>query len=496
MKQLILVFIHGYSVSDLDTYGELPLRLKNEASARGLQIQIENIFLGRYISFSDDVKLEDVAKALEFAVQQQIPKDQHFVCITHSTGGPLARLWWHLYYQQTNRSCAMSHLIMLSPANFGSALAQLGKTRLSRVKSWFNGIEPGQGILNWLELGSSGSWELNKNWILNGEVPEKENKVFSFVITGQSIDRKLYDHVNSYTGEIGSDGVVRVCSANLNSTFIKLQQHAPTFENDVARADQLEIAHYQESSASAIRIVKNKSHSGNDMGIMRCVKKETDDHKNDELVQSIFECISVNNRDTYHELSAKFAQETVAVQAELKIETDGGLLNKTRYIHDRYAMVIFRVTDTEGNAISDFDLLLTAGNNDDPDQLPPGFFADRQRNSLNKNTLTYFFNYDLLIGTAEVKTKEGEVLRKKTEGIDALGLKLIAHPDKGFIRYLPCRIRASKELFQKALQANRTTLIEICLQRIVSDQVFRFEKTPEDKIAGDFKDVKPGNVII
>ena len=48
----------------------------------------------------------------------------------------------------------MSHLIMLAPANYGSALAQLGKQRLSRIKSWFEGVEPGQGVLDWLELGS------------------------------------------------------------------------------------------------------------------------------------------------------------------------------------------------------------------------------------------------------------------------------------------------------------------------------------------------------
>eukprot|EP01031_Cornospumella_fuschlensis_P043536 gene43536-53229_t len=44
---------------------------------------------------------------------------------------------------------------MLAPANFGSALAQLGKGRVGRLKAWFSGVEPGQGVLDWLELGSS-----------------------------------------------------------------------------------------------------------------------------------------------------------------------------------------------------------------------------------------------------------------------------------------------------------------------------------------------------
>ena len=125
--------------------------------------------MGRYISFNDEVKLNDISRALETAVQQQILSNasipSRFVCITHSTGGPVVRNWWNLYYNQQAKVCPMSHLIMLAPANFGSALAQLGKGKLSRLKSWFDGVEPGQGVLNWLELGSSEAWELNTNWI-------------------------------------------------------------------------------------------------------------------------------------------------------------------------------------------------------------------------------------------------------------------------------------------------------------------------------------------
>jgi len=38
------------------------------------------------------------------------------------------------------------------------------------------------------------------------------------------IDRKLYDHLNSYTGEKGSDGVVRAAAANLNFGLVELKQ--------------------------------------------------------------------------------------------------------------------------------------------------------------------------------------------------------------------------------------------------------------------------------
>ncbi|MBK7031602.1 MAG: hypothetical protein IPH45_21475 [Bacteroidales bacterium] len=50
-----IVFVHGYSVTNLNTYGELPIRLKAESLQAGLDLNIKEIYLGRYISFNDDV---------------------------------------------------------------------------------------------------------------------------------------------------------------------------------------------------------------------------------------------------------------------------------------------------------------------------------------------------------------------------------------------------------------------------------------------------------
>jgi len=87
---------------------------------------------------------------------------------------------------------------MLAPANHGSALAQLGKSRLGRIKSFFEGVEPGQHILDWLELGSDMSWQLNESWL---DYDCIAHGIYPFVLTGQKIDRQLYDTLNSYTGE-------------------------------------------------------------------------------------------------------------------------------------------------------------------------------------------------------------------------------------------------------------------------------------------------------
>lgn len=515
MATINLVFVHGWSVTNLDTYGQLPFRLKNELAASGTDVTVRDIYLGRYISFRDEVRLPDVSRAMEAAVREQLAdllgRGERFVCITHSTGGPVVRDWWQRYYSGAAGGAAaaeggalkpvpMSHLIMLAPANFGSALAQLGKGKISRLKSWFEKIEPGQGVLDWLELGSKEAWELNKKWILNDSPPRGGGpSFFPFVLIGQSINREFYDHLNSYTGELGSDGVVRSAAANLNATLITIRQTV-TAQPGKAVVQGDPVIQFHEVKDKVFRIVTGKSHSGDKMGIMNSVKADSTDTVSAETVRSILRCIQVQDDAAYDQLCQDFANETTQVQEAEKIEKVGSLFPSNRYfIHDRYCMVIFRVTDSEGYAVTDYDLIFTAGKDSDPNHLPEGFFADRQQNSRNRETVTYFVNYDILTGSPAVKDKDGTVLRDETPGIDRLGLQVIPRPDKGFVRYLGLELKADKDFFDKIVRPNRTILIDICLERLVSREVFRLEG-PEtampDHNAGDFSGKDPGDACV
>jgi hypothetical protein len=490
-----LVFVHGWSVTNLNTYGQLPLRLRAELSAKGGNaVTVHEIWLGRYISFHDEVKLPDISRAFQSALDDQlatqIAAGERFACITHSTGGPVIRDWWDRYWKSNANPCPMSHCIMLAPANFGSALAQLGKGTISRLKSWVDGVQPGQGVLDWLELGSQGAWELNTDWIVNAKSPAGANGFFPFVIIGQSIDRKFYDNLNSYTGEIGSDGVVRSAAANLNADMVIIKQTDadPTIE-------------YHTAPPTPFLIVKGKSHSGDDMGIMTSVKADPADAVSQETVNAILDCLAVNNDADYQKLITTFAAQTDANQQTEHLETVTDrfvTLTKRYFVHDRYCMVIFRLTDTEGNAISDFDLLFTAGDNS-PNHLPEGFFSDRQQNRSHKETITYFVNYDILKGAAAVTDGAKEV-RATTPGVDRLGLQVKPRPDAGFVHYRPLEIVAQPEFFAKMVKPNSTILVDIRLQRLVSKQVFRLEgptgpAMPDDK-TGDFAKVQTGNDFV
>jgi hypothetical protein len=331
---------------------------------------------------------------------------RRFICVTHSTGGPVVRDWWHRFYESKPDAepCPMSHLIMLAPANFGSALAQLGKSRVGRLKAWFGGVEPGQGVLDWLELGSRESWQLNRTWIATDQSRISPHGVFPFVLTGQRIDRKLYDHLNSYTGESGSDGVIRVAAANLNARYVRLEQDQPTNGRKGWSAPGLSVAESTRSPETALRVIRGKSHSGEDMGIMASVQPSLDDSASNETVDCILRCMRVRSPADYATLCHEFAAETATVQEEEKKELAKTVVRPNRvFVHDRYSMVIFLVRDNANEPVADFDLLLTAGPRSSPNHLPEGFFVDRQRNRLTRGAVTYYFNSHVMFASPAVK---------------------------------------------------------------------------------------------
>jgi hypothetical protein len=120
---------------------------------------------------------------------------------------------------------------------------------------------------------------------------------------------------------------------------------------------------------------------------------------------------------------------------------------------------------------------------------------DRQSNRVAGNTITYFVNYDIMVGTPEIRVGE-RLLRPASKGIDALGLTLDPRPGAGFVHYLPCEIEASRALLNQVLHPNSTTLVDIRLQRVVKKNVFRMRRMQGDSSSGGFKSTQPGDDFV
>lgn len=486
MSKLLLVFVHGWSVTGTGTYGGLPARLKAEAArSGGPGLDVAHVHLGQYVSFRDEVRLEDVARAFDRAIARVLAEagpGRRFACITHSTGGPVVREWLDRFHVQagTLDACPMSHLVMLAPANFGSALAQLGKGRLGAMKAWFNGVEPGQGVLDWLEVASPESNALNLRWINDYpalKLAERARPVFMFVLSGDAIDRKLYDHVNSYTGETGGDGVVRLASANLNARHVVLAQEplvpGEALPSARKRLRRLQRVSNTRSAATAFKIVPGVSHSGDDMGIMASVR---DDGKAHPTVDALLRCLAVADGGGYDALRQAFDTENARHQdtaRRVEIEKIPVLPDRV-YIHDPHAMVVFRLLDDAGSRVPDMNLLLTAGPTADPNQLPEGFLTDRQGNRRAPGNLCFFLNHAALTGCPGIIDGQGRLRRAALVPRPPYGLRLLPRQEGKWVEHWLAELSADVGSLLDVIEPNQTTIIDLRLTRIVREGVFRF----------------------
>jgi hypothetical protein len=454
---MIVIFVHGWSVRHTNTYGELPQWLEHQSKNGKLDIQVGNIYLGHYISFDDTVTVDDIARAFDHAVRDEIADKlrdgERFACITHSAGGPIVRKWMDLYFKNNLAKCPLSHLIMLAPANHGSALAQLGKSRLGRIKSFFEGIEPGQHVLDWLELGSDMSWQLNESWLAYDCTA---HNIYAFVLTGQTVDRQLYDAVNSYTGEAGSDGVIRVAATNMNYSLLKLHQEG-------SNGESLVVAKMMRTQPMAFGVLPGCSHAGKNIGIIRSITMANADTHPTAIW--VLRCLQVKNRNAYNTLAKELDKLTQETQQNEHIETVKTLVYKRDFITNRYSMIIFRLIDDRGNHLVDYDLYLTAGPQFSELALPKGFFADRQRNLNNPGKLTYFLDYDIM---------EAGINTPKMQG--NLGFRIKAYPEssnQALAYYKLLDFHSSLADINKIIHPNETVMVEIMLQRRVDSTVSR-----------------------
>jgi len=466
-----LVFVHGWSVTSTATYGQMPQQLQQRAAAAGIGITLADIWLSEYVSFDDSVTMGDLVRAFDHALRDLHLLDASFACVTHSTGGPVVREWLRAQRDKPGSysTIRLAHLVMLAPANFGSALAQLGKSTLGRLKAWFSGVEPGQRILDWLELGSSESLALNLDRIHSPD-PTASGQ-YLFVLIGDRPDRSLYDHLNSYTGEDGSDGVVRIAAANLNArhAVLALQRSAVDGAVDTLSLNQLQ------GPRCAFKLIAGASHSGDARGILASAASVT--------VEAILRCLQVRNTGDYSALCDAFDGENSQRDAnKVELEPAGPFAPRV-HIHDPRSLVIARLTDEAGEPLTGTGVLFTAGAQASPDLMPDGFMLDRQANSRNRSTVSLFLNHALLAGDARVADPRNSrrTLRPAMASHRPYGASVQPADLSGLVHHALAKSAAGDDLFDM-LGPHQTTVIDVVLPRKIHEGVFRLTQnlTPED----------------
>jgi hypothetical protein len=470
-----LVFVHGWSVTNTSTYGQLPQALAVRAAQAGSPLRILEIHLSEYVTFDDSVTMDDIVRAFDHALRGLALPEGRFDCITHSTGGPVVMAWLRAQREHPTLYAPIKvvRVVMLAPAHFGSALARLGKGVVGRLKAWFDGVEPGKRVLEWLEHGSPESLAQNLDFV-HGKDPAVAG-TYLFGLIGDRPDRKLYDVVNSYTGEDGSDGVVRLAAANLNANHGVMTQQGgtSTLSMTLTRAPR-----------TAFKVLPGLSHSGSTQGIMAATPTSP------VAVDAIMRCLAVDSLAAYTSLCDAFANENAQRDAN-KVEREPVAIFPDRvHIHDPRSLLIVRLVDDRAEPLVNAQFQFTAGPEASPDHLPQGFMLDRQANSRSPAAVTMFLNRSVLAGDAAVvdPADAGHVLRGALQPHRPYGVRVVPVDLTGLIRHVVASTARGDDLLD-ALGAHETTVIDVVLSRRIAEGVYRFT---QDLVAEDFHRPDPG----
>jgi pimeloyl-ACP methyl ester carboxylesterase len=216
-----IVIIHGWS-DHASSFQPL-----QNAVAAAIAVPVTTISLAEWLSMDDLVTYDDLVTRMDSVwTSYGLPRNPGSVdVIVHSTGGLLIRDWMSRFFPAPGTS-PVKHLVMLAPANFGSPIAQKGASFIGRIiKGWSSptAFEVGALLLKGLEVASPYSWDLATRDLFGPTPYFGPGATLATVLVGNA----GYTGISSAANEPGSDGTVRVSTANLNAACASFDLRDP-----------------------------------------------------------------------------------------------------------------------------------------------------------------------------------------------------------------------------------------------------------------------------
>lgn len=450
----MLVIIHGWS-DNYSSFKELARQLSS-AGPTGVGETIEDIHLGDYISLNDHVTFNDLTEAMEKAwTDRGLPREPRSVdAVVHSTGGLVIRDWLVKYCKP--ETAPIKRLLMLAPANFGSPLAHTGRSVIGRaVKGWGGTklFETGTQILKGLELASPYSWNLAERDLFGEEKAfYGPGRILCTVLVGNT----GYSGISAIANKPGSDGTVRVSTANLNAAKYTLNFCGETLPQDVSKLSPVE------SQGFAFGVMDGEDHG--------TIAAKGRGHKNQSTGLYIRDALKVEDG------------EFQAWQDSLRQETEGVMASRRAKGNDYFAgyqNTVVRLVDNYGMGVSDYVFELYA--NEDKTARDKKLTQAIQEAVVN-NVHVYADDpsYRSLLINCD---KLYELFDKTT---DRLNISVTAYPEmkKDMVGYRTYTDRdigylsLSIEQIRTIFKPNRTLFVRVEIPRLQSDEVFRFKAVP------------------
>ena len=480
MKPILL--IHGYSsegknVSVDAIYGTLPDQLKERFG----KDKVKDLNLSRWISLNDGISLNDVSLAMDRALKARFPKllSEGFHVIIHSTGALVVRNWIRNYSQKPS---PIENLVHLAGAHFGSGLAHVGRGQLARWARLL-ALHTGSGtqILDELLFGSWKSLDLAQHFLQANNEMFEDYRVQEFCIIGSQIPKPLRLVPIRYIKEDSSDNTVRTSAGNLNFTHISVTPKPSAFTLTVAKlrdlvnqrldGETIAEAHYDvvlPDAASArprvpFALAYETAHFGEDIGIVAGSKNRN------TIMPLIVTALSTSpDLDDYQRTGKKFEATTAKT-----LDRAGALRRRltewsVQSQYEAHAQLIFRIRDQFGNGVEHFDITFKSKGTKKNKVRLESMIEDRRSNKNHYGTMTFYLR------TQAFKSKKFKNLLPGLQGVD---VEITGdEPLSDDIEYVPLKISLTGKQAVSVLSNFETTIIDVQLVRLPSQNVFKITK--------------------
>ena len=131
--------------------------------------------------------------------------------------------------------------------------------------------------------------------------------------------------------------------------------------------------------------------------------------------------------------------------------------------YDKHAQLIFRVTDQFGQPVNDFSIYFNSLTPPSPNQMIDQLFVDKHKNGVTPNSICFYLR---VAGWNEADDAQLLATNGVTLEIDAVD------PVTQRAVYIPLRYPIAAADLATWIQPHRTTVVDVVLQRVPSDNTF------------------------
>jgi hypothetical protein len=506
-----ILFIHGYSAESATSVPEAVKAIYGNQNASpnlnlpdalrdALGVGAPDVFeidLSRYVSLDDGVNLDDIARALQLALEADFPHllkpEIGLNAIVHSTGALVVRNWIRLF---SAKPSPIRRLIYLAGANFGSGWAHIGKGQLAQWARYVfqHGADAGIKVLDALELGSDETLNLHRAFIQEGCTMARSYEVREAVIIGSQPHVSWFEVPIRYAKEDGSDGVVRVSASNVNFHYLRLAAQKGAHELGPNKIDdyltsfrnrEADLPSYYEIVETSrpgdanrpqvpIAIPFQASHSGDETGIVGGAAPRA------QVIRLLKAALTTAPAD-WQTLVDQFTDETRGTLQRVLAFNPPKWWQKwifnTCKQYDGHSQVILRLRDQDGRPVEHYDIFFNSISGKRDRSLPfNDLIEDKHLNTHNGNIFVLYLRTSTYQGKLS-STDEPDPLNNqwvlRVPQVNGCSLEISAiEPDTNSVRYLPMRFDFSSDQLNSWLMPHRTTVIDVELLRLPQREVY------------------------